>query len=369
MYFFFVYVYICIERGLNILSDEQILYEYQEAKRLEPIVMNRRLAEQNNAFHYPLLSHLFKLSDNELRKLSEIDSEDDISSYLSISSSSCSLDIENGEESHSHTVQNDKRNRKSSKKMKSQQRMEINNESLNQQTRGNLPFSTTKTIAATKSTKEDDCLSVTPTVNMDVDEEESPFKAPPTVTRLLERIGLRVKKWIYGDGNCFHRTVSYFLYETETRHREIRKKICEWLVKNWNRYVKLYKSTVLLNLELCVETNTTITKDNKMMLLCFLRLNTNPIGISKEKWIELQKKDGTWADQYSIIAAASCYNLEIITYQWERTKDGSGKLSTIPIVTKPLLSSYYSTMLQTETRSMYILNLKNTHFSLLEKFE
>jgi hypothetical protein len=226
---------------LNILSDQQVLKEYKEAKRLEPIVMSRRLAEQNNAIYYPFLSHLFKLSDSELRKLSNIDKHNN-NDDNGVISSSCS--------SESEKDKNHRANGKLFKKLEFQNKT-IESKTENKQTqesflytitrRENSKTTTTTTTTTTKKTVPlEDHDYVVPAVSVDIrkeeNEEENPFKAPPNVIFLLERLGLKVKKWIYGDGNCFHRAVSYYLYSTESRHAQIRRKVCEWLDKNWNRY-------------------------------------------------------------------------------------------------------------------------------------
>ncbi|OWR43712.1 VP80 protein [Danaus plexippus plexippus] len=41
---------------------------------------------------------------------------------------------------------------------------------------------------------------------------------------------------IRGDGNCLFRSVSYSLYGTQERHREIRIRVVERVVNNWQRY-------------------------------------------------------------------------------------------------------------------------------------
>jgi hypothetical protein len=95
------------------------------------------------------------------------------------------------------------------------------------------------------------------------------------------------------------------------------------------------------------------------------RLNTNPIKERKETWLERQRKDGTWADQYSVIAASNRYNIRIVTYQWEKTKQGLGVLSRTPIVTLPFRNSLKNK--DDKLPTLYVLNLKDLHFSLLEK--
>lgn len=41
---------------------------------------------------------------------------------------------------------------------------------------------------------------------------------------------------IRGDGNCLFRSVSYSIYGTQDRHREIRLSVVERIVEHWHRY-------------------------------------------------------------------------------------------------------------------------------------
>lgn len=41
---------------------------------------------------------------------------------------------------------------------------------------------------------------------------------------------------IRGDGNCLFRSVSYCIYGTQERHREIRLRVVDRVVDNWPRY-------------------------------------------------------------------------------------------------------------------------------------
>lgn len=41
---------------------------------------------------------------------------------------------------------------------------------------------------------------------------------------------------IRGDGNCLFRSVSYCLFRTQERHREIRLRVVDRVVNNWHRY-------------------------------------------------------------------------------------------------------------------------------------
>lgn len=41
---------------------------------------------------------------------------------------------------------------------------------------------------------------------------------------------------IRGDGNCLFRSVSFSLYGTQERHREIRMRVVERIENNWSRY-------------------------------------------------------------------------------------------------------------------------------------
>ncbi|CAH2210063.1 jg16785 [Pararge aegeria aegeria] len=41
---------------------------------------------------------------------------------------------------------------------------------------------------------------------------------------------------IRGDGNCLFRSVSYCLFGTQERHREIRLRVVDRVVNNWQRY-------------------------------------------------------------------------------------------------------------------------------------
>ncbi|CAH2035570.1 unnamed protein product, partial [Iphiclides podalirius] len=41
---------------------------------------------------------------------------------------------------------------------------------------------------------------------------------------------------IYGDGNCLFRSISYCLYKTQERHREIRLNVVNRIVYEWSRY-------------------------------------------------------------------------------------------------------------------------------------
>lgn len=41
---------------------------------------------------------------------------------------------------------------------------------------------------------------------------------------------------IRGDGNCLFRSVSYCIYGTQERHREIRIQVVDRIVDNWHRY-------------------------------------------------------------------------------------------------------------------------------------
>lgn len=41
---------------------------------------------------------------------------------------------------------------------------------------------------------------------------------------------------IRGDGNCMFRSVSYCIYGTQERHREIRLRVVDRVVDNWYRY-------------------------------------------------------------------------------------------------------------------------------------
>lgn len=41
---------------------------------------------------------------------------------------------------------------------------------------------------------------------------------------------------IRGDGNCLFRSVSYCVYGTQDRHREVRMRVVERVVDNWPRY-------------------------------------------------------------------------------------------------------------------------------------
>ena len=40
------------------------------------------------------------------------------------------------------------------------------------------------------------------------------------------------RKVIESDGNCLFRALSYSLYENETEHSEIRKKVCKYMLQN-----------------------------------------------------------------------------------------------------------------------------------------
>lgn len=41
---------------------------------------------------------------------------------------------------------------------------------------------------------------------------------------------------IRGDGNCMFRSVSYCVYGTQERHRDIRLRVVERVTENWHRY-------------------------------------------------------------------------------------------------------------------------------------
>ncbi|KAI5640921.1 OTU-like cysteine protease domain-containing protein [Phthorimaea operculella] len=41
---------------------------------------------------------------------------------------------------------------------------------------------------------------------------------------------------IRGDGNCMFRSVSYCVYRTQERHREIRMRVVDQVADNWHRY-------------------------------------------------------------------------------------------------------------------------------------
>lgn len=41
---------------------------------------------------------------------------------------------------------------------------------------------------------------------------------------------------IRGDGNCLFRSVSYCIFGTQERHREIRLRVVDRVVDNWHRY-------------------------------------------------------------------------------------------------------------------------------------
>jgi hypothetical protein len=87
--------------------------------------------------------------------------------------------------------------------------------------------------------------------------------------------------------------------------------------------------------------------------------------------LKKQCTEGTWSGNYSFIAASSRYNLRILTYQWERTKQAGGILNKTPIVTVPLKEMSKGNIKKTKINSImktvYVLNLKDLHFSSLEK--
>ncbi|XP_063393605.1 uncharacterized protein LOC134678827 [Cydia fagiglandana] len=41
---------------------------------------------------------------------------------------------------------------------------------------------------------------------------------------------------IRGDGNCLFRSIAYCVYHNQERHREVRMKVIDTVVKNWHRY-------------------------------------------------------------------------------------------------------------------------------------
>lgn len=41
---------------------------------------------------------------------------------------------------------------------------------------------------------------------------------------------------IRGDGNCLFRSISYCMYRTQEKHREVRLRCIEWVAQEWTRY-------------------------------------------------------------------------------------------------------------------------------------
>jgi hypothetical protein len=145
------------------MSDSEIAREFKEAKKLEPLVKNRRLAEETNKIHYPALYHLFRLNDDQLRKFSHLENE---SSDESRNEDNTKNDSENGIQIQSDSDSNSSND-----------------------------------------------IS-------DLVDSQSPFRAPSNVLLALKQKGLKVRRWIYGDGNCFHRVLSFFFYQTENRYKK-----------------------------------------------------------------------------------------------------------------------------------------------------
>jgi hypothetical protein len=51
-------------------------------------------------------------------------------------------------------------------------------------------------------------------------------------TRIFEPINFSIIQNVEGDGNCLYRCISYFLYNTEERYKDIRQKMIKWIIEN-----------------------------------------------------------------------------------------------------------------------------------------
>lgn len=132
--------------------------------------------------------------------------------------------------------------------------------------------------------------------------------------------------------NCQMRALAHTLYDTQDKHREVRRKIAEWLDANERFQID----------------------DGGSVISDFLDRDDFPTWKEYVKYI---KMDGTWGDHLSLVAAANAYRISIHVLS---DVEGTGDFS-------------YWTVIEPKgpppQHTVYINNYHEQHFNALVRSE
>ena len=154
------------------------------------------------------------------------------------------------------------------------------------------------------------------------DDEESDsedlIESQYNVDTVITMHGLK-RKNIIGDGNCFFRTIAYFVFGNQNKHKEVRKQVTDYLQKNMNDYLDTVNSQMMSDSkwtrwvkahpELFEHEEDPIAPDA-----------TRDIKITIfNKYIEIMSKTGVWAEgTLEIMGAAIAFDKQINVYSYGR---------------------------------------------------
>jgi hypothetical protein len=149
----------------------------------------------------------------------------------------------------------------------------------------------------------------------DIELNPGPIYNPISIlTDRLARIGLKPVN-IVGDGNCFFRSVSHQIYQTDTHHAQIRALAIQHLINSPEHFI---------------ENNT----DQSWM-----------------QYLQNMSRLGTWADHIIIQAVANSYNLKIHITE-----------SALNFTESTIVSSIYANEYGGNARDIYIGHLDEMHY-------